>query len=67
MESRTPVRTSGVRLERAAARPVKGTATWRCNFDLLSDGGEPMDLRCFLRDGFGALTETWLYQRTPPA
>lgn len=55
------------RVERAAARPVKGTATWRCNFDLISDGSEPVDLRCFLRDGFGALTETWLYQWTPPA
>lgn len=55
------------RIERAAARPVKGTAIWRCNFDLVSDGSEPVDLRCFLRDGSGALTEGWLYQWTPAA
>lgn len=55
------------RIESTAARPVKGTATWRCNFDLISDGSEPVDLRCFLRDGSGALTETWLYQWTPAA
>jgi periplasmic glucans biosynthesis protein len=49
-----------------AARPLKGTNAWRCNFDLLSDGQEPVDLRCYLRDEQGALTETWLYQWTPP-
>jgi glucans biosynthesis protein len=25
-----------------------------------------VDLRCYLRDAGGALTETWLYQWTPP-
>ncbi|CAL1240281.1 glucan biosynthesis protein [Candidatus Methylocalor cossyra] len=49
-----------------AARPVRGTPVWRCNFDLISEGDEPIDLRCYLRDDQGALTETWLYQWTPP-
>ena len=49
-----------------AVRPVVGGDTWRCNFDLLVDGKEPVDLRLQLRDAKGALTETWLYQYTPP-
>jgi glucans biosynthesis protein len=49
-----------------AARPVKGTPYWRCNFDLAVEGSEPVDMRCFLRDEQGVLTETWLYQYLPP-
>lgn len=45
---------------------MRGTPVWRCNFDLISEGDEPIDLRCYLRDDQGALTETWLYQWTPP-
>ncbi|MBI5505546.1 MAG: glucan biosynthesis protein [Deltaproteobacteria bacterium] len=48
-----------------AVRPVIGGDTWRCNFDLLADGEEPIDMRLYLRDAGGALTETWLYQYTP--
>lgn len=48
-----------------AARPIKELNGWRCNFDLIVEGREPVDLRCFLRDERGALTETWLYQWTP--
>jgi glucans biosynthesis protein len=55
------------RIEAPAARPLRGTPAWRCNFDLASEGREPVDLRCFLSDERGALTETWLYQWTPPA
>ncbi len=50
-----------------AARPLKGTNAWRCNFDLISDGKEPINLRCYLSDGHGTLSETWLYQWTPPS
>lgn len=50
----------------AAARPLLGTDIWRCNFDLVSQGNDPIDLRCFLKDERGSLTETWLYQWTPP-
>jgi glucans biosynthesis protein len=48
-----------------AARPIRELTGWRCNFDLIADGPEPVNLRCFLRDEQGALTETWLYQWTP--
>ncbi|MFN3920665.1 MAG: glucan biosynthesis protein, partial [Methylohalobius sp.] len=48
-----------------AARPIKGTPYWRCNFDLVADGQEAVDMRCFLRDAQGVLTETWLYQYLP--
>ena len=52
-------------IRQAAARPLRGTRAWRCSFDLYSEGGEPIDLRCYLADEQGALTETWLYQWTP--
>lgn len=52
-------------IQEPAARPLRGTNAWRCNFDLVSTGREPVDLRCYLRDKQGALTETWLYQWTP--
>ena len=63
----TPVITaSRGTLSDQAARPLLGTKAWRCSFDLLSEGDEPVDLRCYLRDDEGgALTETWLYQWTP--
>lgn len=50
-----------------AVRPIKGgqPGGWRCSFDLLAEGKEPVDLRCYLKDAEGALTETWLYQWTP--
>ncbi len=38
---------------------------WRCAFDLVYDGKDPVNLRCFLADAKGALTETWMYQWTP--
>jgi glucans biosynthesis protein len=39
--------------------------TWRCNFDLRVEGSDPVDLRLFLKDSKGALTETWIYQYSP--
>jgi glucans biosynthesis protein len=38
-------------------------------FDLkpADDSVEPIDLRLYLRLDGGALTETWLYQWTPPS
>lgn len=36
-------------------------------FDLVPDDtAEPVELRLFLRLGAQALTETWLYQYSPP-
>jgi glucans biosynthesis protein len=50
-----------------AAQPIKAgkLGGWRGIFDLLAEGTEPVDLRCYLRDAEGALTETWLYQWLP--
>lgn len=61
------ISTSRGEIKEPAARPLRGTNHWRCNFDLFSSGNEPIDLRCYLKDEEGALTETWLYQWTPPA
>jgi glucans biosynthesis protein len=38
---------------------------WRALFDIQASGGEPIDLRAFLRKGERALTETWIYQYFP--
>jgi glucans biosynthesis protein len=47
------------------ARPLRDLGAWRCSFDLVYAGKEPVDLRCYLADERGALTETWLYQWLP--
>jgi len=49
-------------IDNAVALKVVGTPRWRASFDLFSEGGEPVDLRCYLRLGDRTLTETWLYQ-----
>lgn len=38
---------------------------WRAQFDLTVDGEEPVEMRCFLRNGETVLSETWLYQYHP--
>ncbi|NUU03106.1 glucan biosynthesis protein [Herbaspirillum robiniae] len=38
---------------------------WRAQFDLTVDGGDPVELRLFLRDKGEALSETWLFQYHP--
>jgi glucans biosynthesis protein len=35
---------------------------WRLSFELLPQGGDPSELRCFLKLGNDVLTETWSYQ-----
>ncbi|MBK9950793.1 MAG: glucan biosynthesis protein D [Candidatus Competibacteraceae bacterium] len=50
----------------AIALPLLDSGIWRCHFDLNVSGSEPVDLRCFLRDATEALSETWLYQWSPP-
>jgi glucans biosynthesis protein len=42
--------------------PVGTTKRWRAQFDVAADGGEPIELRVFLRKGKQTLSETWLYQ-----
>jgi len=38
---------------------------WRTQFDLTVTGTEPVEMRCFLRNGDEVLSETWLYQYHP--
>ena len=38
---------------------------WRVFFDLKPEGEAPVELRCFLKSGEDALTETWSYQWSP--
>ena len=38
---------------------------WRAQFDLVVQGPDPVELRCFLRNGDQVLTETWLFQYHP--
>jgi len=38
---------------------------WRIQFDLIVDGPEPVELRCYLRLGDKTLSETWAYQYYP--
>jgi glucans biosynthesis protein len=55
--------------EIVSARPLDSIKGWRAMFDVRPPdaGQEPIDIRLFLRLGDKALTETWLYQWTPPA
>jgi glucans biosynthesis protein len=47
-----------------AKNPFNGT--WRVSFGVKPDGsGRPIELRCFLRKGPHALTETWSYAWQP--
>jgi len=49
----------------AEAVPNDAPGHWRAQFDLTADGGEPVELRCFLKVGAEVLTESWLYQYWP--
>jgi glucans biosynthesis protein len=40
---------------------------WRTQFDLIAAGNEPVEMRCYLRNGDEVLSETWLYQYHPGA
>ncbi|MEQ1440592.1 glucan biosynthesis protein D [Fontimonas sp. SYSU GA230001] len=56
------------RIELVSARPLLPIRGWRAMFDIVPPDGstEPIDLRLFLRSGKQAVSETWLYQWTPP-
>ncbi len=56
------------RTETVSARPLDSIRGWRVMFDVVPDESpEPIDLRVFLRDAQQRpLSETWLYQWTPP-
>jgi glucans biosynthesis protein len=38
---------------------------WRTQFDLIVEGEEPVELRCYLKLGERTLSETWAYQYYP--
>lgn len=55
-------------LRSPGAFQVAGMNRWRADFEIEVEGGEPINLRAYLRLGEQALSETWLYQffpRTP--
>ncbi len=61
------VSTSHGYVELVSARPLLPIKGWRAMFDLVPEGAPgPIDLRLFLSLGGQALTETWMYQYTPP-
>src|SRR3546814_15554461 len=39
---------------------------WRAPFDLPTEGDEPVELRCYLRNRGQVLTENWRYTCPPP-
>ena len=51
-----------------SARPLEALQGFRVMFDLTPppNSTEPIDVRLFLRAGRQPLTETWIYQWTPP-
>lgn len=55
-------------IELASARPLTPINGWRALFDLkLTDASvEPVNLRLFLALAGGQVTETWIYQYSPP-
>ncbi len=61
------VETSRGRIEIPSVRPLDAIGGYRALFDLVPDDAEgPINLRVQLQLGGESLTETWLYQYTPP-
>ncbi|MBS7456438.1 glucan biosynthesis protein [Coralloluteibacterium stylophorae] len=58
----------GGRVETVSARPLDAIDGYRVMFDLVPDPGrrEQITVRMFLRAGGQPLSETWLYQFSPP-
>jgi glucans biosynthesis protein len=56
-------------IEVPSARPLQAIGGFRAMFDLRppDDSVEPIDIRMFLRRRNQPLTETWIYQWTPPS
>ena len=62
------IEASSGRIELASARPLAAVHGYRAMFDLRldKDTREPINLRLFLSAGGQALSETWMYQWSPP-
>ena len=56
-------------IEIPSVRPLRPLAGYRAIFDWrpTDDGTAPVDLRMYLRLNGRPLSETWLYQWTPPS
>lgn len=55
------------KVEVTSARPLAALKGYRAMFDLVPDDStEPINLRLYLKLGSQTLSETWLYQYTPP-
>jgi glucans biosynthesis protein len=59
-----------VTVQRGKAQPpiveqMPRPGAWRTIFDVAADGPDPVELRCYLKFGDTALTETWSYLWTP--
>lgn len=54
--------------ETVSCRPLHEINGYRVMFDVVppDDSTDQIDIRLFLKDATGALSETWLYQWTPP-
>jgi glucans biosynthesis protein len=63
------ISTSAGAVEITSARPLESIRGYRAMFDLKvpDDVKGPINLRLYLAAGGNALSETWLYQWTPPA
>ena len=62
------VQASRGRVEIVSARPLREIKGYRAMFDLVppDDSTDQIDIRLYLRSGGKTLTETWLYQYSPP-
>ena len=61
------ISTSSGHVQIVSARPLQPINGWRAMFDLVPGPDiEPINLRLYLSLGGQALTETWMYQYTPP-
>lgn len=55
------------KVEITSARPLHSLKGYRAMFDLGPDDSlEPINIRLYLKNGKETLSETWLYQYTPP-
>lgn len=56
------------RVEITSARPQHEISGWRAMFDLVpgDDSTDPINIRLYLKVGSEPLTETWIYQYSPP-
>lgn len=62
------ISTSSGHTQLVSARPLTPIGGWRAMFDLVpGQADQPIDLRLYLSLDGQALSETWMYQYTPPA